>query len=48
MRKTKKKTIRLAKETLLNLDLAQGGAPGRTWSVCPTISCQSCSEPDCC
>jgi len=40
-----KKTIRLAKETLLRLDLARGGAQADfTWSGCPMISCQSCED----
>lgn len=44
----KKKTIRLARETLTRLDHAKGGAPGASWSACPTISCISCSEDPCC
>lgn len=42
----KTKKIRLAKETILQLDLTQvsGGAAPKTWSECPTISCQSCVD----
>ena len=45
-----KKTIRLAKETLLRLDFAHGGGVAApSWSGCPMISCISCTyDADCC
>jgi hypothetical protein len=49
--KTKKRKIRLQKETLLGLSSERleevNGAAPATWSVCPTISCMSCEAGTC-